>query len=156
MNKKALLIGMGLLSSAVALSDAYIKNKIEEDVKFGEKISLDIGSITIQKHHNKGLPLNAFDNHQKEVAAVSFAALILEMIYAGSTMLKDGNALSMVGHSLIIGGALSNTADRILRRYVVDYLSFGKRSAIYNLSDLCIISGTALISLNEGIGLKKA
>lgn len=148
MNNKVLLGGLGLLSGAVALSDTIIKKKIEDDVDFGEKINI-VGDVTVQKHHNKGLPLNAFDKHQKEVAAISASALAIEMIYAGSTVLERGNLLNTLGHGLVIGGALSNTMDRVIRRYVVDYLSFSKKSAIYNLSDLCIILGTVIITLSE-------
>ena len=44
------------------------------------------------------------------------------------------------GLSLILGGAYSNTYDRLFRKYVVDYVSFEVRNPrlrniVFNLSD---------------------
>jgi signal peptidase II len=44
--------------------------------------------------------------------------------------------------SLILGGALSNTADRLIRGYVVDYIPMG-RKMYGNISDLAIFAGAA-------------
>ena len=43
------------------------------------------------------------------------------------------------GWAVIMGGALSNTIDRVVRKYVVDYIPKGKY--VYNIGDFAIFSG---------------
>ena len=58
------------------------------------------------------------------------------------------------GLALLLGGALSNTYDRLKRKYVVDYFSFGVkwkrlRNIVFNISDFCILAGTLLTVLGQ-------
>lgn len=149
MNKKGLFLSMLLSAGSIALADNFIKNSIEEKLVYGEEKKILNGAVTIQKHHNKGFSLNALDKHQKEVAAVSGAMLVLATIGAGDRILKEGKPLHAMAHSLVIGGALSNTYDRIVRRYVVDYVSFKNGKVIYNISDFAIFAGAVLEVLAE-------
>lgn len=149
MKKLGLLLKTGIAAGLIALADNGVKDNIERNVSVGETFELINHGVTIHRHHNKGLPMNIADKHQKEVAAVSSAALTVEMLYAGLKILNNGTPLTALAHSLIIGGALSNTADRVLKGYVVDYLSFKKGKAIYNISDFAIMAGAALVVLDE-------
>lgn len=149
MNKLLSLLKIGMSAGVIALADNCIKEKIEQNVNAGETIEMMDYGIIIQKHHNKGLPMNIADKHQKAVAALSVAALTMEMFYAGNRILNKKNGLALLGHSLIIGGALSNTYDRVKRGYVVDYVSLKNGKAIYNMSDFCIIGGTVLAMIDE-------
>ena len=59
------------------------------------------------------------------------------------------------GLSLLVGGAFSNTYDRLKRKYVVDYISFGVkwkglRKVVFNVSDFCIIIGALLAAFGAG------
>ena len=54
--------------------------------------------------------------------------------------------------SLLLGGAFSNTYDRLKRKYVVDYFSFGVkweplRAIVFNISDFCILIGALIIAI---------
>ena len=54
---------------------------------------------------------------------------------------------------MLLGGAVSNTCDRMTRGYVVDYLGFNVKSKklsniIFNLSDFFIMAG-ALLSVSS-------
>jgi len=149
MNKKKAFIKTLLAAGIIAATDNYIKGNIERNVTVTEKFELLDHGITIQRHHNKGLPMNLADSHQKEVAALSGAALSAELLLAGNSILKNGNPLTALSHSLIIGGAVSNTYDRIKKGYVVDYVSFKNGKAIYNVSDFCIITGALLAVIDE-------
>ena len=57
-----------------------------------------------------------------------------------------------LGLSLLLGGAFSNTYDRLKRNYVVDYVSFQtpfKRlnSIIFNVSDFLIAIGAGITAI---------
>ena len=71
---------------------------------------------------------------------------------------QRGNRLLRLGLSLLLGGAFSNTYDRLKRRYVVDYLTFNVRwkplrRVVFNLSDFCILIGAllAVISVPDDV-----
>lgn len=51
-------------------------------------------------------------------------------------------------YGLVLGGALSNFLDRILYGYVIDYIDI-RIWPVFNLSDLCISTGVALIIFNS-------
>ena len=73
---------------------------------------------------------------------------VLTFSCKGSKMLK-------AGLSLLLGGAYSNTYDRLVRKYVVDYVSFPVknekiRNVVFNISDFCIMIGALLMVLGSG------
>lgn len=63
---------------------------------------------------------------------------------------KPGVTADGVGTALILGGAIHNMAERVLRGSVSDYLRFPKfpikavRGMVFNISDLCVLLGMAL------------
>lgn len=124
-NKNALLV-----AGTVALADSAVKGYFDEPpVK------------------NYGFAGNLLDKDPKTVACVSGAltAVMAVALLAAPQKLK----LPM---ALILGGAISNTADRLIRGYVVDYIPMGtigsgkkkrpKRAYYGNISDLAILTGT--------------
>ena len=147
MKKNQSILNLGLFAGAVVLTDTIVKSHIEKRLKESEKIELLNRNLTIIKHHNKGLPMNVFDKHPKRVALLSALALAAETFYANDKISGSKSILPSIAHGLIIGGAISNTSDRILRGYVVDYLSFKKSRAIYNISDFAIILGAILAAI---------
>ena len=64
------------------------------------------------------------------------------------TLGNAGKELLKWGLTLLLGGAYSNTYDRLVRKYVVDYVSFnvpfGLRKVIFNIGDFCILLGALL------------
>lgn len=149
MTKYLLLTKMGLSAGAIALADNFIKKMIENNMELNERIELLDHDIVISKTHNKGLPMNKFDSHQKEVAAISLAVLVLASASLGNKVLSDGRKLTATAGALLLGGALSNTADRVFRGYVVDYFSVKNGKAIYNFSDFAIFAGAILAFIDE-------
>ena len=122
--------------------------------------------IAIKKYHNKGAMLNMCEKNQQLVAIVSltFSAFVTGIFAA--TLGMKGKGLLKAGLSLILGGAYSNTYDRLRRKYVVDYVSFcpdtekyhnkflkkiaGKFSGIvFNISDFGIMIGAMLFIIGN-------
>lgn len=114
-----------MLAGAVALADSAVKGFIKEPpVK------------------NYGFTGNKFDKYPKAVAYVS--AALTGAVAVAMAFVPEKLKLPM---ALILGGALSNSADRLVRGYVVDYIpmaSIGssKGKKYYgNISDLAIFIG---------------
>ena len=129
--------------------DFGVKGHIEKTTKEGSEKKLCGGLLLLRHHHNRGAFLNMGQKRQGVVAAVSVAlSIVLTALFAGSLTLA-GKGLLKWGLTLMLGGAYSNTYDRIRHGYVVDYLSFRSRSEymsgiVYNISDFCIAAGALL------------
>lgn len=149
---KMVLICIGIIA-AVFAADYWIKNRIEADGNLPRKICK--GRIRLQRFHNRGAALNLGEKKQKLVATVSVILTLFVLALLIISFGKRGNTLLKLSLSLLLGGAFSNTYDRLKRRYVVDYLSFQVRwkrlaGIVFNLSDFCIMAG-ALAACLAGI-----
>lgn len=125
-----------------------LKNHIEETKMEGETEEKCGGCLLIRKHHNRGAFLNAGQHKQKVVMVVSVALTVLITILFVLTLGQAGKGILKWGLTLLLGGAYSNTYDRLARKYVVDYVSFnvpfGLRKVIFNIGDFCIMIGAML------------
>ncbi len=140
--------------AVIFVLDNRIKNHIEKNYKENQTKKICSDKIMIQRFHNTGAFLSSFKNAQKAVAAVSgFFTVFLGGLWTYMITTREG-LLSKTGISFMLGGALSNTYDRIKKKYVVDYFSFvkkkkGRRRVIYNLSDWFIFIGSFLVVTAE-------
>ena len=129
--------------------DSLIKHFVEKGVRGNDRFHLG-EKIVIKKYHNKGAMFNIGDRHQPFVALLSivFSAFVTG-IFAVTLGMK-GKRLLKTGLALILGGAYSNTYDRLRRKYVVDYITFPKISTVvFNLSDFGIMIGAMLLTISE-------
>ena len=143
-------------------ADSIIKYRIEKEKRPGDVTPCLNGKVVIKKYHNKGAMLNIGEQNQHFMAILSlvFSAFVTGIFVV--TLGMKGKKLLNTGLALILGGAYSNTYDRLRRKYVVDYLSFQintdkinnnlcKRLAqkfnaiVYNISDFGIILGSMLL-----------
>lgn len=142
------------IAAAIFIADFLIKEHMERTLsETGEKKKLR-GFIRLRKHHNKGAFLNVGEKRHSLVAAISVLLTAVITVLFVLTLGNKGSTLLKTGLSLLLGGAFSNTYDRLKRKYVVDYLSFGvkwKRLAnvIFNFSDFGIIVGALLMTLSS-------
>ena len=144
-------ICLGIIAS-IFLGDLWIKNHIERTGVEGATKKILGGFLLIRKHHNRGVVLNFGQNRRVLVAAVSTGLTVVAFLLLVCSLGQRGNHLLRVGLALLLGGAFSNTYDRLHRKYVVDYVSFNVpwkrfRSIIFNISDFCIIIGALLAAL---------
>ena len=104
------------------------------------------GLLLLRKHHNEGAFLNAGRTKRKLVAFVSIVLTLALTVVFLTTFSMKGSRLLKTGLALLLGGAYSNSYDRLHRHYVVDYVSFpvknkAIRRIIFNISDFCIMIG---------------
>lgn len=152
----AAFLGFVTIVSVIFLGDRYIKNQVEKYIPArgtgkSEKELLG-GRLLLRRHHNRGMVLNAGEKKQSAVAVVSLLLTAVLTVLFLISLGHRGNNLLRTGLALLLGGAFSNTYDRLKRKYVVDYLSFGVRwkglrKIVFNLSDFCIIIGALLAVL---------
>lgn len=132
-----------------------VKNYIEERKTEDTEEKLCGGALLIRKHHNRGAFLNAGEKRRVWVAACSVALTLLLTVFFIMTLGAAGKGMLKWGLTLLLGGAYSNTYDRLKRKYVVDYVSFnvpfkGLRKVIFNIGDFCIMIGALLSVIGYG------
>ena len=138
-----------LIVAGIFLGDLWIKAQIEKRMTEGETKRFCKGKILLRRHHNRGVMLNFLQKWQPAVAVLSLALTAIVTVLFGLSFGMRGNNLLRVGLAFLLGGAFSNTYDRLKRKYVVDYLSFGVkwkrlRRIIFDISDFCIMLGALL------------
>ena len=148
-----------VIAAASFLIDEGMKNCVEEyDVLDTPKEILD-GKAVLRRYHNKGAFLNFGEQKRKLVTLLSVLLTVAVLVVFVLTLGMRGKKLLKAGLSLLLGGAFSNTYDRVMREYVVDYVSLKTGIAaidrvVFNLADLCILIGTLAVVLGtEGDGL---
>lgn len=141
--------------AAIFFGDLWIKNHIEDTIADGEIREKWGGKLLIRKYHNRGAALNVGEKKRPVVAALSVVLTLVVTVLLIVSLGQKGNNLLRAGLSLMLGGAFSNTYDRLKRKYVVDYVSFGVkwkklRRIVFNISDFCIVIGALLTALGAG------
>lgn len=157
MTEKGVVIFMKYLAVILGIFglELRLKNYIEETKKEDTEEYRCKNALIIRKHHNSGAFLNAGESRQKTVMALSvFLAAALTIFYL-LTLGRAGKGLLKWGLTLLLGGAYSNTYDRIKRNYVVDYVSFNVpwkwlRRIVFNIGDFCILIGAMMCVFGYG------
>ncbi len=137
------------IAAGIFLLELYLKNHVERYGEEGKERKICRGALLIRKYHNRGAFLNAGEKVRPLVAALSLCLTVCLSVLFLVTLGRKGKKALKIGLSLLLGGAFSNTYDRLRRRYVVDYFSFGApwkplRAVVFNISDFCILIGTAM------------
>lgn len=141
-----------LITLALFIFDADVKNYIEQNFRMGETKDILKGRITVIRHHNKGFSLNVLDNRQdivKKVSVILFGVIVLLFIII---LPQKRKRLMKLGLSLSIGGAASNVWDRFKKGYVVDYFSINIKPIkhiVFNLADIFIFIGAFMLFLSS-------
>lgn len=139
-----------LIIAGIFAGDLLLKNHMEKRLEGGKEESLLGGKIILRKYHNTGVCLNVGERKQKAVAFLSLGLSLVAALVFLITLTRKGNGLLKAGLAILLGGAFSNTYDRLVRKYVVDYFSFGVKwkkfgNIVFNISDFCILIGSLLL-----------
>lgn len=142
-----------ILIGVIFLSEWFIKNMTEAWGKEKERKDIWGGRLYLTKYHNEGAFLNLGEKKRKLMAVISVLLTVFCLILFFLSFFQKGNSLLKAGLSLLLGGAFSNTYDRMKRKYVVDYFGFrfkclpGLSKVVFNLSDFFILIGALLAAL---------
>lgn len=148
------ILGYSLLAIAIFITDLLIKNHIERMEIAGEEKTLAGGRLLLRKYHNKGAFLNAGERRRGLISVLSLVLTLGATMLFLATFTCKGSRVLKAGLALLLGGAYSNTYDRLVRKYVVDYISFPVRNQkirniVFNISDFCIMIGALLLVIGS-------
>lgn len=144
----------------LALGDIIIKFFVEGHIARGEKHEILDGKVEIRKEYNEGFAFNLMDEKPREVRIVSAYTAVLLTIGQCLTLLQKKKPGRKLGLSLMAAGAWSNTFDRWVHRYVIDYIGFKTKSEklnrlTFNLGDFFLMIGSGFVILSLLFSKKK-
>lgn len=140
--------------TGIAGTDLYIKKQIEEKKEMNCCEPICKGKLLLRRYHNRGAFLNLGEKNPHLVAAISVGMTVFAGLFFLSTFSLLGKGMLRWGLTMLLGGAFSNTYDRLRRKYVVDYVSFNVpweafRKIVFNIGDFAIMIGALVSVLSE-------
>jgi signal peptidase II len=137
--------------AAMAL-DLSSKAWVLKTLKPGEQIEVIKSFFYLKLSFNSGAIFGLMQDASPKIRIpLLLVAGLGALCYFGWEFLKEGASKTQrVALGLILGGALGNGTDRLMRGHVVDFLDFWFGSWeywIFNLADSLIISGAILYGL---------
>lgn len=145
------MIFIGIIIAIVA-TESVIKQVREQKGTEGERKPILGGRLYLTRYHNHGAFLNLGQNRPEFIKGLSAGLCLACTVLFVLTLGTKGKTLLKAGLSLLLGGAFSNTYDRLVRGYVVDYFGFNVKNErlkniVFNISDFCIMIGAAVSAL---------
>ena len=125
----------------------FAGQKIREHGKEWEGKLLSGGKARLKMTVNRGFAGNRMENSPAVVRNVSVISTLFVLILFIYILRSKERPFVKTCLALAVGGAAANTAERLSRGEVTDYLQFMRKGKpgkyIYNLADLCIGTGSA-------------
>lgn len=81
---------------------------------------------------------NQYDTLLKVIIPIFIAIIVIFLIKSNLTDFES------ISGSLIVGGAIGNYIDRLIRGYVIDFIDF-KIWPVFNFADICIVVGCMML-----------
>ena len=155
-----------LIAALVFVLDRATKVLIERYVSIWDTLQVIPGFFNIVHSKNRGAAFGMFSEGNSELRTflligVSIAVLIFVavLLLHPSRAGFSGSRTTMIGLSLVLGGAVGNIYDRIVSGMVTDFLEFyvGQwHFAAFNVADSAITIGAGLLLLDMWMSRKQA
>ena len=124
-------------------ADRVTKVLVRREALTGTLIS---GVVSVRSVRNSGMAFSMLSGHFWLLTI--FTALVIVGIVAFLMAKPDEDRLLRAGLWLIAGGGLGNLYDRLTLGSVIDFIKLDfMRFAIFNVADMCICVGAALVLL---------
>lgn len=104
------------------------------------------GVVNLRMVGNRGMAFSLFSGQGAALTVLTF--LLIAGVVAWLIARPDESKWIRVGFWLVVGGGLGNLFDRAVQGYVVDFIELAfVRFAVFNVADVCICVGAALVIL---------
>ena len=154
-----------LIAAAVFTLDRITKILVERYVSIWDSHHVIPGFFDLVHAKNRGAAFGMFAEGNSEfrtflLIGVSIGVLIFisVLLLRPSGVGNKASRLTIIGLSLVMGGALGNIYDRVTAGMVTDFLEFyvGEyRFAAFNIADSAITTGAGLLLLDMWLSRKE-
>lgn len=113
------------------------------------------GVFDLRPVENRGAAFSMLWGRGLLLCLVTFAAIAGIVCWLAAR--PDAPRLTRVGLWLIVGGGLGNLYDRVFNGAVIDFIEpVFVRFAVFNVADICICAGAAIVVLSQLPGREQA
>jgi signal peptidase II len=134
-------VALGAIALAAVVADQVTKHIVAANLRLGEGVHV-VGPFSIRHVENSGIAFGLFSNATAAVIAVTAIAIAWMLIYFARSGAR--HPVLPVALGLVIGGSVSNLADRVRLGFVTDFLDFRYWPA-FNLADSFIVIGVGIL-----------
>ena len=134
-------VALGSVVGAAVAADQATKAIVRAELALGSEVEV-AGPLTLHHVQNTGIAFGLFASATSIVIALTAAAVLWMVAYFARS--GSRHPILPVGLGLVIGGSVSNLADRIRLGHVTDFLDVGFWPA-FNLADTFIVVGVSLL-----------
>jgi len=134
-------LGLVAVALAAVLADQLTKQIVVSQLALGESVHA-VGPLSIHHVKNSGVAFGLFGGSAGPVTILTAVAILWMLGYFAKAGAR--HPILPVALGLLVGGAVSNLADRIRLGHVTDFLDFPYWPA-FNLADTFICIGVAVL-----------
>lgn len=148
-NKKKYLMA-GVIVLVAVMCDRISKILVVNNFELFEKKEIIKGFLDFHYVRNTGAGWSILEGQMVFFYVITvFACFLLYAI--GKDFLSENNVVGFYACYLIFGGALGNLIDRLIYRYVVDFIDvmiFSYDYPVFNIADCFVVVGGVLLALS--------
>lgn len=134
----------GIIAAMVILADQATKFLIENTFSLTDSITFIPGIIDFVYVQNTGAAFSMLNRHTWILAIISVVFSIAIILYLIKSQPQD--ILMNLCGGLILGGAIGNGIDRVMKGFVVDFIEFTFFNfPVFNIADIAITVGGVLV-----------
>jgi signal peptidase II len=135
--------GLAAVVSAAVIADQLTKHIVSSELALDEQAHV-LGPFSIHHVQNSGIAFGLFASATAVVTLLTAVAVAWMLVFFARSGARHPVLPAALG--LLIGGSVSNLADRVRLGYVTDFLDFDYWPA-FNLADSFIVVGVAILLL---------
>ena len=151
------------IAGAVLLVDQLTKAWVNAAIPFGAGREVIPGLFRLVHSRNRGIAFGMLGSSGPVVQTLLLAVVVAVVGFLIWQLLHgNGDRLTGAGLALVLGGALGNLVDRLLRGEVVDFLDLYLRAGgrelswpTFNVADSCITFGALVVLAAELLAARR-
>lgn len=137
---------IAIFSIVFILIDQIIKLLITNNIAYLDSIEIIPNFFYLTHVHNEGAAWSIFSGNT--LFLILIAIIVLVFIYLFLIKGKKIGKIENFTYSMLIGGIIGNLIDRIVFKYVIDYLEFifgSYHYPVFNFADICIVVSVIIL-----------
>lgn len=137
-----------LIALIIIILDQVTKWIVVQKMDLYQSIPVIEQLLYMTSHRNKGAAFGILQGQMWLFYIVTVAVIVFVVIYLRKFAMN--NKLAAISMSLILGGAIGNFIDRVVRKEVVDFIDvyiFTYDFPIFNVADMSLVIGVGLMMI---------
>jgi signal peptidase II len=134
-------LALAAIAFSAVIADQVTKHLVVSNLDLGEGVHI-LGPFSIRHVENSGIAFGLFSSATAAVIVVTTIAVGWMLVYFARSGAR--HPVLPVALGLVIGGSVSNLADRVRLGYVTDFLDF-RWWPSFNLADSFIVIGVGIL-----------